>query len=268
MIVPTLDNIFFSNLARHVEQILREKEMGALVCSSENNASREKALIRELSDRGTDGLICISGLNHFPKDTAPNNFPIVWVDRKPTSERAIPWVANDDKAAMENATEYLLKKGCRHILLLPGFLAEPRKSPRVIGYQAALVSNGFEVDPQYILNRKGEQPTEIETEKMVRDLLRKGVPVDGIITSSDRSAFGAMAGLRSVGLYVPEDVKLISFDNSPYSAMATPSITALDRKPELLAAKACENLIQMVNGETVPLESIVDVTIVERVSTM
>ena len=71
---------------------------------------------------------------------------------------------------------------------------------------------------------------------------------DAVITSSDRAAFGVMTALHRVGLYVPEDIKLISFDNSPYSTMASPAVTALDRKPQQLAEEACRCLLDQMAG--------------------
>ena len=268
MIVPTVDNPFFASLVCHAESILNDKGYGLLVCNSANSAEKEKEDFRLLLDRGADGMICVSGLSALPSDLLPESYPLLWVDRRPASDRAIPWVANDDAAAMEEATEYLLEKGCRNILLLPGFLAEHQQSPRVVGYQRALEKRGVAFREEYILQRGGKKSTEAETEEMVQSILRQGQSIDGIIASSDRSAFGAMAALRSVGLYVPEDVKLICFDNSPYSTMATPSITTLDRNADVLAEKACEVLLQMLNGnKAVSMETVVPVSLIKRDST-
>lgn len=66
-------------------------------------------------------------------------------------------MANDDAAAMEEATEYLLEKGCRNILLLPGFLAEHQQSLRVVGYQRALKKRGVAFREEYILQRGGKK---------------------------------------------------------------------------------------------------------------
>ncbi|MBR2601975.1 MAG: substrate-binding domain-containing protein, partial [Clostridia bacterium] len=91
--------------------------------------------------------------------------------------------------------------------------------------------------------------------------------VDAIITSSDRAAFGVITALHRVGLYVPEDVRLICFDNSPYSSMASPAITALDRQPDLLAEKAARYLLDLMNGKAVPTETLIPVHLCKRDST-
>ncbi len=267
IVVPTTDNAFFSNLAVHAERCLYEAGYASLICSSANSAEREKQYLQALASVGVRGILCGSGLSSLPEGLLPDDLPLVWMDRHPVSARTIPCVANDDRAAMMEATEYLIGQGCRNILLMPGYLAETRTSPRVIGYGEALEKHGISLDPAYILNRAGKKPSETETEELVRGVVRNGLPVDGMITSSDRAAFGAITALHKVGLYVPEDVKLISFDNSPYSAMASPAITALDRNPRELAETACGCLLKQIRGESVPEQTTIPVQLCKRDST-
>ena len=267
IVIPTADNSFFSLLAEAASRHLHDLGFSALVLSSANNADREKEHLRTLAALGAKGILCVSGLSVLPEDLLPEDLPLVWVDRHPASKRVIPLVANDDREAMRMATEYLIEKGCRDILLMPGYLAEKRTSPRVIGYEEALQAHGIEPRQEYILNRSGKKASETETAELLRAVIGQGMPVDAIITSSDRAAFGVITALHKVGLYVPEDVKLISFDNSPYSAMASPAITALDRNPHLLAETACRRLLDLLEGRPVENETIIPVQICRRDST-
>ena len=151
------------------------------------------------------------------------------------------------------------------ILLLPGFLAEQQESPRVQGYRRSLEKHGIDFRQEYILQRSGIRSSEEETGELIRSLFASGLTADGLITSSDRAAFGAVRALQSIGYFVPEDVRLISFDNSSYSAMASPSVSSLDRKTDRLAAKACEILCRLMAGEKdVPMENIIEVTLQQR----
>lgn len=267
VVIPTVDNSFFSNLADSAARCLSELGYTALILSSLNSADQEKEHLRTLTEIGARGILCVSGLSALPEEILPEDFPIVWLDRHPASGREIPLVANDDRAAMAEATEYLISQGCRNILLMPGFLAETRTSPRVLGYEEALRKHGIEPNPAYILHRAGRKSSETETEELVRDLVGKGVNVDAIITSSDRAAFGVITALHRVGLYVPEDVKLISFDNSSYSAMASPAITALDRNPRQLADSAVRCLLRCMEGKPAEKETIIPVSLCKRDST-
>ena len=265
MLIPTADNSFFSELVQNAERYLHEQGYRLMICSSDNQAEKEKEYYEVLLKAGVSGILSVSGLSELPDGLIPGNLPLVWLDRVPTSKRIIPWVANDDAEAMKLAAETLIRKGCKDIALLPGYLAEHRESPRVTGYRRALEENGISYRDEYVLNRTTKGSSESEAERMIRELLRKGNRVDGILASSDRAAFGAMAALRSVGCYVPEDVKLISFDNSSYSTMGTPSISALDRNPQALAETACEILLKEISGSTDYLvENCIPVTLKER----
>ena len=267
MIIPTADNTFFSNLADFAADFFYEQGYTAVILSSGNNAEREKSHLKFLMDFGAEGILCVSGLSTLPEEIIPEGFPLVCLDRHPKTAWPVPLVANDDRAAMYQATDYLLSKGCRHILLMPGYLAETMTSPRVTGYEEALRKHGIEADPEYILHRRGKKSSETETEEMLRQIIEKGLPLDAVITSSDRAAFGAVTALHQVGLYVPEDVKLISFDNSPYSAMASPAFTAIDRNPRELAETAGRCLLNMIKGIPTDKEIIVQVNMCVRDST-
>ncbi len=259
---------YFSGLADYLAKELEKADCCALIFSSGNHAGRERTVYRILQSAGCEGIISVSGLSEFPEDLIPENYPIVWVDRVPLSERKIPWVANDDRDAMKKAADYLIEKGCRNILLLPGYLAEQQESMRVKGYRESFEKHGLVYKEAYVLNRKGNGTSEEETEQLVRECFGKGYSVDAIITSSDRAAFGAMTALEKIGRYVPEDIRLISFDNSPYNAMAVPGITALDRRPDLLAEEAVRVMNDLLSGNRTEIEHVIPVRLVERTSTM
>lgn len=267
IVIPTVDNAFFSSLSAAANRFLSDAGYTPLILSSANSAEMEKEHLQSLAGMGVKGILCVSGLSSWPDHLLPESFPLVWVDRRPESARRIPFVANDDGIAMLEATEYLIEKGCRNILLMPGYLAENRVSPRVIGYEKALEKHGIAPNPANILYRPGQKPSEMEAEELITKAMAGGIQADAVITSSDRAAFGVVTALHRVGLYVPEDIKLISFDNSPYSLMASPAISALDRKPQLLAEKACRCLLDQIDGKPVPPETIIPVSLIRRDST-
>lgn len=267
LILPTTDNSFFADLANELS--IRAMELGyeLLIASTNNSAEKEREQLKLFESYGLDGILCVTGLSKFTDDLVAKNIPIVFIDRVPDADHPIPWVANDDQMALYEATSYLVENGCRNILLAPGFVAEGNDSPRIKGYELALKDHELTCYPDYILKRAGKAPSEVETKALVMDHLRKGSPVDGIITSSDRAAFGAMAALESVGFYVPEDVKLITFDNSPYAAASVPAVTALDRNTDQMAERALELLQALMQGKPCEMENIIPVSLVRREST-
>lgn len=266
MIIPTTDNSFFSSLAHNIESILNKKGYNLLICDSNNNSDNEKEYLKLLSSL-CSGIIDVSGLSELNNDQLSDDYPLVFVDRKPNSERPVPWIGNDDEKAMYEATNYLIDKGCKNILLLPGLIAEQQESPRVKGFRKALEDHNISYDESSILYRKGLKSSQEETKDIIMDVLSENKKVDAIITSSDRSAFSVMKAIGRLGFYAPEDIRLISFDNTPYSMLSSPSITAIDRKPETIAEKAAEVLLKLLNKEETENINIIPVSLVERDST-
>lgn len=266
MIIPTTDNSFFSSLAHNIESILNKKGYNLLICDSNNNSDNEKEYLKLLSSL-CSGIIDVSGLSELNNNQLSDDYPLVFVDRKPNSERPVPWIGNDDEKAMYEATSYLIDKGCKNILLLPGLIAEQQESPRVKGFGKALEDHNISYDESSILYRKGLKSSQEETKDIIMDVLSENKKIDAIITSSDRSAFSVMKAIGQLGFYAPEDIRLISFDNTPYSTLSSPSITAIDRKPETIAEKAAEVLLKLLNKEETENINIIPVSLVERDST-
>ena len=102
MIIPTTDNSFFSSLSHDCEEYLSDKGYSLFICDAHNDVSREKQYLRTLSSL-CSGIIDVSGLSELDNDLLPEDYPLVFVDRRPSSKRNIPWVGNDDEEAMYEA---------------------------------------------------------------------------------------------------------------------------------------------------------------------
>lgn len=263
MIVPNTDNSFFSALVHNTERSLSDQGYRLLICDCHNDVQREKDYLKTLSCLSS-GIIDVSGLSELSDDLIPNDYPLVFVDRRPSSKRMIPWIGNDDEAAMNEATSYLLDKGCSSIYLMPGYIAEHKDSPRVKGYKRALEDHGIEYDGSLILYRKGLKSSEEETRELIMNELSLGKRIDAIITSSDRSAFSVSKAIGQLGYYAPEDIRLISFDNTVYSTLSSPSITSIDRRPIEIASKAVDTLLSLLNKEEVSKQITIPVSLVKR----
>ena len=230
LIVPNVTNAFFSQLAYSIETELFQRNYSVFICNSGTDADKERDYFRTLIGKCVDGILCISDLNEIPSDILDRGVPIVCIDRRPVVDRAVPWVGNDDRAAAFNATELLIRKGCRHILFISSHHSAYTRFDRDKGYRQALEAHGIPADENYSMRRPGIDPTPIETEVMVYDFVQKGLPLDGIIASSEPAALGTLYALKRAGLRVPQDVKIVSFDSTLYSLLTDPP--PAKQKPE------------------------------------
>ena len=268
LILPNITNAFFSSIAYSIETYLFDHNYSLLICNSGNSADKEREYFRTLVGKSVDGILCISELRELPQEVLARGIPIVSIDRHPETSRKIPWVGNDDQKVSFEATEHLIQLGCRHIAFISNYQSEYNHNRRLNGYVEALASNAVPLDRNLIVERSGKEATHIEVELLLYDLIKNGNPIDGIIASSEMAGIGALAALHSAGKSVPKDVKVMCFDNTTLSLIASPSLSSIERNPRKIAEKSCELLLELIDGEK-PVETdiYVPTSLIDRHST-
>ena len=252
LILPNIDNPFHSSLAYHIENALYEKGYSLLICNSAERLDKEVSYFRTLIGKHVDGILCASSLAGFPPNFPLKAVPTVCIDRCPAPELGIPCVVNDDFAAGKCAAAHLIAQGCRKLLLVT-FRAQGQENGlggRARGYAAALEEARLPLDRNYILERPGREAPTQEFEVLVRQFLQQGYPpFDGAVCTSEAAAIGTLFALRGRGLRVPQDVKLVTFDNTLQSVLTEPGLSSIDRKPQRIAGHAVNLLLEMIEGK-------------------
>lgn len=267
LIVPDISNDFFSTLALHAEKYLAEKGYSVFVCNTANDPERERNYFLTLTSKLVDGVICISGLNQLTSDIVPAGLPVVCVDRQPQNDLGIPRVRSDESVGTYAATNHLIGRGCKHILHIGSYTALFEGKNRISGYENALRDAGLPHSKDDFIRVTGKKPSMVEArEGIIRRIGERGLDFDGIITSSDHAAAGALQALTQLDISVPGQVKICGFDDSIYSRLTTPTITTVHRYPEQLARAGCDRLLEQIGGETPRPETIIPVKLVVRES--
>lgn len=131
----------------------------------------------------------------------------------------------DEEQAGYTATRYLLDCGRERIALLNGNSSYWGVAARQQGYERALRDAGFEPDPMLMLSGRNVLDSEAGR-NMIRQLLASGVSFDGVFGASDRKAMGAMAALIESGRRIPQDIGVVSMDDT-LAARGEPPLSAV-----------------------------------------
>lgn len=159
----------------------------------------------------------------------------------------------DDDRAAALATRHLAELGHRRIGFIAGSRTYSLSQWRVDGWQCEMTRCGL---PTAGLLEEGDFSYESGLEA-ARSLLRQAEPATAIIASNDRMALASLTAARELGLEVPRDLSIISFDNTPIVNFTEPSLTAVDQPVAATASKAIEMIIHQLRGEEVPRHPIV-----------
>lgn len=175
----------------------------------------------------------------------------------------IPLVMGDEDAARD-ATRRLIALGHKRIAFIAGS-AEYRLSEwREQGWRSAMAEGGLAVDG---LCARGDFGYESGLAAAGELLDRPNRPT-AIIASNDQMTLAARDVAASLGIAVPGELSLISFDNTPVTNFADPPLTAIDQPIAETVSRAVELLIAANRGQELPRGPVVvPATLVERGST-
>jgi LacI family transcriptional regulator len=175
-----------------------------------------------------------------------NGMPLVRRDYVPDSRLA--WVGFDQVYAARMATEYLIELGHRQIAAIPPALELINGQWRLQAFKDTLHKHGLEPGPIC-----DSQYTARNGYEAIHQILSTDMPFSAVLFGSDSIAFGALRGLHEHGLRIPEDVSVVSFDNSEFAAFTEPPLTTIDFAFSQQDTMAVKYLIEILNSPEMKL---------------
>lgn len=244
LIVTNLANPFYSQLALGVESVAARNGLKVVLTNTDEDVTRERVLIAELTARRVDGIIVVpAGSDHAHLDpAAPGALPVVLGARPPTN-LPIDCVLVDDFGGARAATTQLVAAGHERI----GFLGLPpsvwTSSERFRGFCVALEEAGVALDERYVRLRQRTIPA---AEEAARQLLELAEPPTALFCANSRNTLGAY---RAVSRLAPETA-LAGFDDFELADVLSVPLVVVAYDPRELGAKAAELLVRRLPGST------------------
>jgi LacI family transcriptional regulator len=173
-------------------------------------------------------------------------------------------VTMDDEGAARAATEHLIGLGHQRIGFIGGLKEYALSQWRVDGWSSAMAAAGLRTDDLFVEGDFSFASGDVAA----RQLLSLGDRATAIIASNDQMTLATLDVAREFGLRVPEDLSLISFDNTPIVRFTLPALTAVDQPIAATTSRAVELIIDAQRSAPVPTEPVViPASLVQRQST-
>ena len=262
IILPDVMNLFFSEVAKGAEDAAERKGYTVILCNSDNSKAKEGKYINILQEKMVDGIILTASEAETSKYLERCNIPMVLVDRDLELEKPVGRIVVDNVEGTYKATNYLISKGCKSIGFVSSQEVNKLAKERLLGYKKALRENGMEIDPNKIFLKSFTVETGYEG---VYHLFNQG-HVDGICCGNDLIAIGVIQGLKEKGISVPEEVKIIGFDNICIGKYLDPPLTTVRQPIYKLGEEAVNVLISIIENKDTEMVKVLDTEIVVRAS--
>ena len=253
---------FYPAVLQGLGQVAGERRYHMLLSTGAENLSAEAAM-RDIADSGyASGLICLT-TRTAPDDTPRSvTLPVVEIGR-PLRPRQSFYVDNDNVRAGRDATRHLLKRGHRRILFLGYDRRFIMMASRLEGFRQAMADAGAPVNEQWIVPARMME--NVPDFPHLQEIFRADDRPTAVVSMDDPLSIGLSSFLLTLGLSVPADVSIVSFNNTLAGQYHSPALTSIDVHPRELGAHAMALLLDILKGKvTQPTHLEVPFTLVER----
>ena len=245
VIVPDSSNPFFSELVMAIERCCQAKNYRLILCNSFDTYKMESHHLQVLQEQNIDGLIACS---HILDSNSYKNiaFPVVSFDKDYNNIR-IPIVCSNNTLGGTLAANHLHEKGCRRLLHISGPLTDPSLlgHGRYLGFKSYCEKNGISFENFATENHFSCDYYYRFLEQTVGDRVRE---FDGAFCSNDLIAIALCRVLSKRGIRVPQDFKVVGFDNTNITQILTPRLTTIAQNIPLIASNLVDTLVEMQGG--------------------
>jgi LacI family transcriptional regulator len=246
LIVADISNPFWSNLARIIEDEAEKHNYTVLFGSSDENTEKSLKLTNILLNHQVDGLILAPAENSEDQllFLQQNEIPFVLIDRYfPAIDNS--YVAIDNYEAAFTLVNHVIEKGYSRIGLITFKSNLFHLQERKRGYSSAISHHGLAVNDDWVKEVSIDE-TKREVEKAIDDLLALDEPVEVILFASNNISMFALKHIIDLPLKVPEDLAIISFDESDATDLFYSPITHMRQPLKEMGQRATEILIETI----------------------
>ena len=248
LIVEDISNVFFSNVARLIEENANRRGYKIFYCSSENDRDKTRQLISVFRERQIDGYIMTpsEGIEEDITSLINDHCRVILFDRYLPAIKS-NYVVVDNHGGTFQAIEHLLEQGYNNIALVTLDSTQTQMQDRLNGYADALEKHGRK---RYIT----KLPFHKNPEKTIGDIitmLSSEKEIDAVFFATNYLAVSGIEAIKRLRLKIPNDIGVIAFDDHDLFRLYTPSITVVSQPIEEMSKKIINILLEQMEEKQV-----------------
>ncbi|MBT2225044.1 LacI family DNA-binding transcriptional regulator [Nonomuraea sp. NEAU-A123] len=204
--------------------------------------------LEECLELGALGLVIVISMltEQDQRRILGQHVPVVLIDPLHTPSTNIPSIGATNWHGATTAVQHLIGLGHRRIGMLAGRSSSVAGAARLHGYRAALEEAGISYDPAIVRSTDFDYD---EALVAARKILSPRDRPTALFAASDTQALGVLEAARQLGMTVPQDLSVMSFDDTLVAAMASPPLSAVRQPFQELGHEATRILLQLAEGK-------------------
>ena len=257
----SMHNSFFPEVIRGISALCSKYDFSISLTTGESEEEIFNDVVKMVRGKRVDGMIVLYSKKEdkVVPYLIESGIPFVVIGKPLIESSKIMFVDNDNVQAAKEATDYLLKLGHEKV----SFIGEDEQfevgEARLNGFSQAMRGKELDVPDAYIRNMgfdidKGKQ--------IIAELMKLAEPPTAFVVQNDLNALIVLTALSEMNIKVPDDVSMISFNNSMISKVSNPPLTTVDTQIYQLGYEAASCLIELVKDPAMFKKSVIIPTII------
>ena len=264
VIVPDISNEFFAKIVQSVEKQAIKYNYSVFVCNTDENIEIEKRQLSNLIGQFVDGIIYIGGGVQLENDSQLFKIPVIYIDRY-IDDKEI-YIESDNFHGGYLAAQELIRSGCKKMAAMKDIRKISSAYKRYLGFLQAMKDYRMNFDNKLLCDVTVISHKEAKEKTL--ELLDSGEVFDGIFATNDTMALGIMMALNERRIKIPNEVKLVGFDNISAAEMAGVPLTTINQNKQKMGELAVELLMDKILARKSNVRNIkIPVNLIRRKST-
>lgn len=265
-------DIFLAKAVYYIEQNLKAAGYESLLCCTGFNLDAKKNCANLILSKKVDGLILV-GSNFIGSNEDENQYIIdssakvpVMILNASFRHDNVYSILCDDMNSMYRATTEMYDSGIKDILYIYNADSYSGKK-KLDGFRMAMQSYN---SPNYekMICRIPDNITSMEaTVKYIEKFAKNCPSFKGVITADDFLGIATVKYAQKYKLSIPDDLSIISYNNSMLTDCCTPELTSIDNQLETLTKALVRTLVGVLDGQEMPQKTVFSGTLVKRGTT-
>ncbi len=244
LIIPNIQNPFFADLARGVEDVAYRHNYAVMLCNYDEDEKKEHFYLDVMQAESVDGIILppIHEKDPAVLQIVSAGTPVVCVDRS-LARGGLDKVEVDNHMGALRAVEHILAQGHRRIGLIGGPADSSTGRERLRGYKDAHAAVGLAVKPELV--RFGDYKQE-SGQRLAGELLALAAPPTALFVCNGLMTAGALEAIAARGLRIPRQIAIVGFDELPLASVFNPPLTVVRQPAYEVGQSAAELLLKRI----------------------
>lgn len=243
---------FHATLAKGVQDAAEKHGYVVFLFNTDEQPEKERRYLKELQGHLPEGLLIVPTGQTRQNLGIVRDLTVIELDRT-SGTPGVHSVLVDNVTGARKAVEHLTELGHRRIGMVAGSTGVTTAAERLEGYKQALKAAGIPFQRRLVATGDHKEEGGYRATRQLLALPPELRPT-ALFAGNSEMAAGAVLAIRDLGLSIPEELSLVSFDDTRWARLMQPPLTVVAQPAYDLGYLACETLISIL-GRKGPVQA-------------